>query len=361
MPRLGAGEVSRIGPIARFEGWRASDGPGVEGHQGREGRMGAVTTHAPERRAFLRAVAVASLVLVLVLGAVPNALRPFLPGPVGEVGRSAAAATGHVDVAELAARVGGVAERLDEAALAELAAGRTDVAAPQELPAGMESLGAACVDVAILGVRGSGESATENNGLGETVNAAVAAMAHRLKGLRVGVHAVDYPAAPVSTLLGDSSVYTAGIGFGAGRLASVLEARARTCPEERRVVIGFSQGAMVVHAVLGRAGRAGEVARAATDAALLVADGYRNPADLVHAYGSAEPTVGVGRVVGMGSVLMPGDMAQRTISVCDAGDPVCNPAAVSTDGVATHTSYKVGHTAAREAAVATANLALAGR
>lgn len=311
------------------------------------------------RRLLCRTLSIGFLAVVLVLGAVPDIVRPFLPGPVGDVGRSAAEAIVSPNRAALTIQYGSVVTRLDEGALHELASGRTDVVAPQELPAGMKPLTAACNDVAIIGVRGSGESATEHNGLGQTVNAAVAMLADALEGYDVGVHAVSYPADPVSTLLSDPHTYLAGIQNGANRLASVLSERAAQCPQERRIVIGFSQGAMVVHSALSDMGAAGNSTRAATSAAMLVSDGMRTGAGDTRRFGTAQRAPGLVPTLGLAAQRIPPVMGARTVSVCDHGDPVCNPSNTEASGVETHTSYKIGHPAMKEAVETTATLALA--
>lgn len=306
-----------------------------------------------------RTLTIALLALVLVFGAVPSIIRPLLPGPMGDMGRSSAEAHAPLNMAALTAQHGSVVTRLDEAFLQKLAQGRTNVAAPQELPAGMHPLTAQCSDIAIIGVRGSGESATENNGLGETVNAAVAMLADNLVGYDVAVHAINYPADPVSTLITSPSTYLAGIQNGANRLATMLSERSAQCPQEKRIVIGFSQGAMVAHSALSDMGAAGNATRAATTAVLLVSDGMRTGVGNMHQLGTAQATPGLVPTLGLATQNIPPAIGERTISVCDHGDPVCNPSSTGVNGVETHTSYKIGHPVMREATETIAALTLA--
>ena len=110
--------------------------------------------------------------------------------------------------------------------------------------------------------------------------------------------------------------------------------------------LGVSQGAMVVHRNLAALETSPNLA-----AALLVADGDRQPADPTLNLGSVTAVPGRGKGVAQDwpilahapAPLTP-TMGARTISVCDLGDAVCdydpdaeddmNPAAV-----AVHTSY----------------------
>ena len=117
------------------------------------------------------------------------------------------------------------------------------------------------------------------------------------------------------------------------------------CPTTKVVLAGYSQGAMAVHRNLVNIGADPNLA-----AALLIADGDRHPNDTTVNIGSASPdpekTGGAAQdwpILAHAPALLPANIGVRTISVCDAGDAVCDydPDAdeVSATAVAIHTSY----------------------
>jgi hypothetical protein len=85
-------------------------------------------------------------------------------------------------------------------------------------------------------------------------------------------------------------------------------------------------------------------------AALLIADGDRLPADTTIALGSAAGAADRGKGVAQehsflastNTSTLPPAIGARTVSVCDAGDPVCDydpDAKVSDSAIAIHTAY----------------------
>ena len=119
----------------------------------------------------------------------------------------------------------------------------------------------------------------------------------------------------------------------------------RSAPTTKVVLAGYSQGAMVVHRNLHAIGANPNLA-----AALLIADGDRIPDDTTVNIGTAstdpEKTGGAAQdwpMLAHTPAKLPANIGVRTISVCDAGDAVCDydPDAdeVSATAVAIHTSY----------------------
>ena len=154
----------------------------------------------------------------------------------------------------------------------------------------------------------------------------------------------------------------AGIELGVERAVDQLVERAAMCPDEVSVLVGFSQGAMVMHRAVDRVAAEAPELLDRLAGVLLIADGDRFPTDGVTNFGSAETRVGY---VGVGHMFSAGEAAAaipaalhgRVVSVCDAGDPVCDPRSVSLDAYERHTGYKVGHREARDAAEHVAALA----
>lgn len=136
-----------------------------------------------------------------------------------------------------------------------------------------------CLDVVVIGARGSGEAPTSGRvnaaisypGLGDSVAQAVGYYAGRLPNYRIGWYAVHYPAA-YAPAYGDNIVtqlwdllagfiandynrrttFYDSIDTGVSLTENFLAKRAVQCPNEHYVLAGYSQGAMVMHRVLNR-------------------------------------------------------------------------------------------------------------
>ena len=254
-----------------------------------------------------------------------------------------------------------------------------------------------CAPVLYLGARGSGQSYNPDGfndlGMGGQVNASYRRIVDRLrdKGLgsftveHAGVPAPAYPANDVGAitgLLGGYSVafvarygpnpaaFFAGIQSGADEAVRQLRVRARDCPNQRIILGGYSQGAMVMHRalydLLSETADRAIVSR--IDGVYLLADGDRRPAvDGCVDTGSAGVSRldgvawSVGRGVGFGSngprrygmsssfAVFGAGLNFPIISQCNKGDIVCNPPVVRTiafplstilGGVSVHTSYR---------------------
>ena len=159
--------------------------------------------------------------------------------------------------------------------------------------------------------------------------------------------AVNYPAkdVPPDAGVGDWLDYMGSVDAGTNALGAQYAAFTAQCPTTKVVLAGYSQGAMAVHRNLVNIGADPNLA-----AALLIADGDRHPNDTTVNIGSASPdpekTGGAAQdwpILAHAPALLPANIGVRTISVCDAGDAVCDydPDAdeVSATAVAIHTSY----------------------
>ena len=193
-----------------------------------------------------------------------------------------------------------------------------------------------CADVLVLGARGSGQpqrgSASDGGtGLGPQVSSAVERLRNDLPGRSVRVQSLKYPARQAELLALDPQAYFGGLERGVSNAKALLAKQVGACPRQRYVLVGYSQGAMVMHRVLQDLRAEGSSATKETrriDAAVLLADGDRSSADHLVSSGSA----GKGRGI---SYLSPADsrvrgtqvptrLTSRVFSVCEQGDVICD-------------------------------------
>lgn len=206
-----------------------------------------------------------------------------------------------------------------------------------------------------MGAAGSGERTeydmAANGGMGKIVYQSYQALRQQLaaEGRTITAEAVNYPAkdVPADAGIGDWLDYMGSVDAGTNALGAQYAAFTAQCPDTKVVLAGYSQGAMAVHRNLLALGADPNLA-----AALLVADGDRHPNDTTVNIGSAstdpEKTGGAAQdwpILAHAPALLPANIGVRTISVCDAGDAVCDydPDAdeVSATAVAIHTNYSV--------------------
>jgi hypothetical protein len=134
---------------------------------------------------------------------------------------------------------------LAQAAFASARTSTTAVASGTVAKASTDSkAAAACPSAEVVGVRGSGETATDHNGFGKTVYAVAHAVATGYK----GAHAdpIDYPAIAVDiTNPQYPGNYRRSVNAGINNLSSFLAAFHTRCSSKPIVLVGFSQGAQV--------------------------------------------------------------------------------------------------------------------
>ncbi|HTW10597.1 MAG TPA: PQQ-binding-like beta-propeller repeat protein [Acidimicrobiales bacterium] len=206
--------------------------------------------------------------------------------------------------------------------------------------------GLSCPDFTIIGARGSGQSdIAATNGLGPEVDMVALSLESDLRGqgATAQVLHVAYPAAavtelaPTSRQLGllatgqfDAFVssyfatndFLASIRVGVTSIRALVMSTVAACPSSLIVLVGYSQGAMVVHQV--------EDELASTDPPLLghiagtvlIADGDRDPRTAAtDKLGSAPAGTGIETfVTPRGDIPLP----SSTVDVCDRGDIVCD-------------------------------------
>ena len=145
---------------------------------------------------------------------------------------------------------------------------------------------------------------------------------------------VVYPADPVSEITekGHYTQYFDHLWQGVAEARQALTERATQCPNERIVLAGYSQGAMVMHRVL-RNVTTEDVSEFLTfgilqriDAAILVADGDRYPYDTTTNFGSAlDNAHGGGRFDATITLAkLPSTFGAKTMSICNADDIICD-------------------------------------
>ena len=187
----------------------------------------------------------------------------------------------------------------------------------------------------MLGARGSGDT-----GYGATVDTAITALRSTYK-KPVDTMSLPYPADTVDELLGIFSssgpfatlgasvnVYFASVNDGVGLLTSELAAQERDCPNRPIVMIGYSQGALVVNRALVALGAAHNPVLGQIAAVELLADPQRL-ANSPYLDGTA-PTTLSGISVALGRYpadQLPPGVTTEIGSWCQAGDLVCAPSA----------------------------------
>jgi hypothetical protein len=239
--------------------------------------------------------------------------------------------------------------RMNAAACAVAVAGTALVG----LATGTANAAPGCPDVHWMGAAGSGERTeyeiAQTEGMGDIIYESYQALAQQLtqEGRTITAEAVNYPAkdVPADAGVGDWLDYMGSVDAGTAALGGQYAEFTARCPESKVVLAGYSQGAMVVHRNLLAIGANPNMA-----AALLIADGDRHPDDTTVNIGTAstnpEKTGGAAQdwpILAHAPAILPANIGVRTISVCDAGDAVCDydPEAEETSpaAVAIHTSY----------------------
>jgi hypothetical protein len=223
------------------------------------------------------------------------------------------------------------------------------------LTAGVGHADPSCPDVHWIGAAGSGERddhLAANGGMGRVVFQSFSALQRQLQqeGRTITAEAVEYPALDVPDDPGvlDWADFMGSVDAGTAALGGQYASFSQRCPNTKVVLAGYSQGAMVVHRNLHALAQSPNLT-----AALLIADGDRIPDDNTVNIGSApsDPeTVGGAAqdwpTLAHAPEKLPANVGTRTISVCDAGDAVCDydPDAdeVSPKAVAIHKSYTAG-------------------
>lgn len=183
-----------------------------------------------------------------------------------------------------------------------------------------------CADLVVLGVRGSGQAADLNQGVGKEVLRTVTDLARRVStraGTSVRLEAVLYDASGTAT----TSTFFEHVSAGARLAERQATDLVTQCPDSRLAVVGFSQGANVVHEF------ADDVAPALArriDLVGMIADPRRNPSDTIPQWSYAAAALPRPGLLGAGAPIDP-DVSAAAISFCVKGDEVCNGGGVVGD------------------------------
>lgn len=196
---------------------------------------------------------------------------------------------------------------------------RSPSASASSAPSASAFVATDCADLVVLGVRGSGQVAGLNRGVGKEVLRTVTDLA-RLVGRRAGtsvrLEAVPYDASGAAT----TATYFEHVHAGARLARRQAEALADRCPDSRLAFVGFSQGANVVHEL------ADDIAPALadrTDLVAMIADPQRNPGDTIPQWSYAAAPVTHPGLLGPGARI-DAAVSAVAISFCVKGDEVCS-------------------------------------
>lgn len=191
-----------------------------------------------------------------------------------------------------------------------------------------------CADLIVLGLRGQAQSARAAGGVGAEVQSSTRALVERLEGSeRVRLEAIRYPADAAASM----AEFDRDVEAGRVQLLARHAELGSACPRSRFVLIGYSEGADVVHRAV-----ASMSAKQASNVAVVavIGDPLRRPTDRV-----STETYGSGPLDGRGSLAggppWGKDVRDRVISFCHADDNVCNvPPSGRQGGIsATHRTF----------------------
>ena len=171
------------------------------------------------------------------------------------------------------------------------------LAAPLVAPASMASAAPDCSDIEVVFARGTDEPP----GIGKVGQALVDTLKPMVKGMSIGMYAVQYPA----------SYDFLEVAAGATDASKKVQATAADCPDTKIVLGGYSQGAAVVDVVA-----TSPVAGFGYTAPLPLAVVPHVAAVVVFGNPSAR--------IGQPLTRMSPDFGARTADLCTKGDPICS-------------------------------------
>jgi hypothetical protein len=205
-----------------------------------------------------------------------------------------------------------------------------------------------CAKVLFIGVRGSGETASDHDGYGADVAAIRQSLASSLSpAVSMDSIPIDYAAAAVDASLltpAGRNAYFASINQGVSQLTIALNKSVANCTgasAQKWVIAGFSQGAMVINQVVRNYPDLSHFLQID-----LIADPDRVPDQNASNSGSAAQGFGIyPSLYNANYPKLPAALKQVTNSLCDSRDIVCdfsnNPQSLVdyVSGTLTHLSY----------------------
>ncbi|MET0449850.1 MAG: cutinase family protein [Aeromicrobium sp.] len=222
---------------------------------------------------------------------------------------------------------------------------------PEQSHTSGELVSTRCADLVVLGVRGSGQAADRNRGVGKEVLRTVTDLAHRVgsrAGTSVRLEPVPYDASGAAT----TAVYFEHVGAGARMAERQADDIVDRCPDSRLALVGFSQGANVVHELADDVPAA---LAARIDLIGMIADPRRNPGDTIPQWSYAADPVMQPGLLGAGAPI-DADVSKVAISFCVKGDEVCGGEGGGVVGNRTSRTHRFFYEKPTNAAVTAAQL-----
>jgi hypothetical protein len=181
-----------------------------------------------------------------------------------------------------------------------------------------------CPSLQFFGVRGSGETASDGDGYGTTVQGFEQTLATLVPGL--SATPIDYPAVPVgyTGILYYKNTYKNSVAAGENALQTALIVFRSKCPRTYVMLAGYSQGAQVAGDVADTLTKA---QRAHIAAVALFGDPRFNPRQTqvdVSGLGYNPKLEGIYQFANKQMRQVPPDLVPRLHSYCLEGDPICN-------------------------------------
>ena len=204
---------------------------------------------------------------------------------------------------------------------------------------------AKCREILFIGARGSGEAPTnhpdgysdppfEINNMGQKINQVALGVEKRIDDLfpgaaqpRMRMLSLRYPAAEANGWNLASFTFFNSYWDGVYELERMLRREKNDCPDEKVILSGYSQGALVIHLALNDLAGSSQIATSRIGAVALLADPalIRDQAEtLVGIDGLEEHARGVWTLWYF-DVPMPSSLSDRTTSMCRKFDIVCAP------------------------------------
>lgn len=168
-----------------------------------------------------------------------------------------------------------------------------------------------CPAVEIFGLRGQGQSVQAHDGMGAEVEQISEALMDRIDADMVRMTAIEH-----ESRLGSWDEYLEDVRDGRERLRHEIRSVAAMCRDTKIAVIGFSQGAQIAREELAdpRIGRD-------VDLLVMVGSPSHDPSSPFHHVELPGDAVTAAGRLGPGPDL--GELSERTVEACVAGDAVC--------------------------------------
>jgi hypothetical protein len=186
-----------------------------------------------------------------------------------------------------------------------------------------------CTDYKIVGVRGSGQGYNGPHEMSTPVGQAAELVAQRLISKRTPNGQISYTSLVYPAVAVNWSAITGGywdsMEEGVTNLVGALNANAANCPASKTILIGYSQGAQVIHTALDR--QITERARGAIGSVLIISDpvGVNNASYTYYLdsiTGERLGAYGVGGI--LDSARVNSQFVSRTVAICLKRDLVCS-------------------------------------